>query len=104
MNSSFTLDSFHFTNYKGIKSCSIAQLPHNAKWIFLTGENGYGKTSSAIPLLGAPAHSIILNVQRNTIDGITVERLTDMEKQLSNLLPNIILSSPIFCSICQRKL
>jgi len=53
-------------------------------------------THSPIPLLGAPEHSVFLKVNRDAEKGITVERLEDMEKQISNLLPNTILSSPIF--------
>ena len=53
-------------------------------------------THSPIPLLGAPEHSVFLKVNRDAENGITVERLEDMEKQISNLLPNTILSSPIF--------
>ena len=33
------------TNYQGIKSLTINSLPNDAQWIFLTGENGFGKTS-----------------------------------------------------------
>jgi len=51
-------------------------------------------THSPIPLLGAPEHSVFLKVNRDAEEGITVERLEDMEKQISNLLPNTILSSP----------
>jgi AAA15 family ATPase/GTPase len=32
-------------NYQGIKSLVIDNLPNDAQWIFLTGENGFGKTS-----------------------------------------------------------
>jgi predicted ATP-dependent endonuclease of OLD family len=32
-------------NYQGIKSLVLNNLPNDAQWIFLTGENGYGKTS-----------------------------------------------------------
>lgn len=32
-------------NYQGIKSLTIDNLPNDAQWIFLTGENGFGKTS-----------------------------------------------------------
>ena len=32
-------------NYQGIKSLIINNLPNDAQWIFLTGENGFGKTS-----------------------------------------------------------
>lgn len=32
-------------DYQGIKSVIIKNLPNDAQWIFLTGENGFGKTS-----------------------------------------------------------
>jgi predicted ATP-binding protein involved in virulence len=50
-------------------------------------------THSPIPILGAPKNSIIINVNRNTEDGITAEKL---DVDFSRLLPNAILSSPIF--------
>ena len=33
-------------NYQGIKSLIIDNLPNDAQWIFLTGENGFGKTAT----------------------------------------------------------
>ncbi len=53
-------------------------------------------THSPIPLLGAPLHSVFLKVDRSIEKGIEVERLTALEKNISNLLPNSILTSPIF--------
>lgn len=53
-------------------------------------------THSPIPLLGALQHSVFLKVNRDVENGITVERLEDMEQQISSILPNTILSSPIF--------
>lgn len=41
----FSLLSFEIQNFKGIKEVSIKGLPENTQWIFLTGENGFGKTS-----------------------------------------------------------
>lgn len=41
----FSLLSFEIQNFKGIKEVSIKGLPENTRWIFLTGENGFGKTS-----------------------------------------------------------
>jgi len=41
---SFALHSFEIKNFKGIKSLEVDNLPANAPWIFLTGENGCGKT------------------------------------------------------------
>ncbi|MBN1618879.1 AAA family ATPase [Candidatus Dojkabacteria bacterium] len=53
-------------------------------------------THSPIPLLGAPLNSIFLKVDRSVESGIIVKRLTGLEKNISNLLPNSILTSPIF--------
>ena len=39
------LKYLHVKNYQGIKSLTINSLPNDAQWIFLTGENGFGKTS-----------------------------------------------------------
>jgi predicted ATPase len=54
-------------------------------------------THSPIPLLGLPADvkSVVLTVYRTTQDGITVERLDD-EVLFHHLLPNSLLTSPIF--------
>lgn len=54
-------------------------------------------THSPIPLLGAPAgKTVILNVNRTKEDGITATRLEQIEKELPNLLPNVLLTSPVF--------
>ncbi len=52
-------------------------------------------THSPIPLLGAPTNSIILTVKRNAEKGVYIER-TDDDTEFQNLLPNSILTSPIF--------
>lgn len=36
---------FKIENFGGIKKTELHDLPNSAKWIFLTGENGYGKTT-----------------------------------------------------------
>ena len=53
-------------------------------------------THSPIPLLGAPRHSVFLRIERTIEKGIQVKRLTALEKNIKNLLPNSILTSPIF--------
>jgi len=53
-------------------------------------------THSPIPVLGAPGHSVFLKVNRTGSEGITVERLESVEKQLPDLSPNTLLSSPLF--------
>ncbi len=50
-------------------------------------------THSAIPFLGAPENSVFLKVTKNRKDGIQLMR---MEIDIRNLLPNTILTSPIF--------
>ncbi len=53
-------------------------------------------THSPIPLLGCPPGSVFLKVERTIENGIEVKRLTALEKNINNLLPNSILTSPIF--------
>lgn len=50
-------------------------------------------THSPIPFLGAPKDAVFLRVNRSPEEGITVEHL---EIDVSDLLPNTILTSPIF--------
>jgi len=39
------IQGFRIENFQGMKISEIDQLPTNAQWIFITGENGYGKTT-----------------------------------------------------------
>ncbi|MCT4600046.1 MAG: AAA family ATPase [Marinifilaceae bacterium] len=41
----YSICQFSIENFQGIKETKIDNLPSNARWIFLTGKNGYGKTS-----------------------------------------------------------
>ncbi len=50
-------------------------------------------THSPIPLLGAPSNSIFLNVYRDPAKGVCAEKL---DIDITSLLPNTILTSPIF--------
>ncbi|WP_343560891.1 AAA family ATPase [Sphingobacterium sp.] len=50
-------------------------------------------THSPIPLLGAPSNSIFINVTKNEKNEICAKKL---DIDISNLLPNTILTSPIF--------
>lgn len=52
-------------------------------------------THSPIPLLGAPRGSLIFKIDRNPDDGVVMTRL-DQIINLEDLLPNTILTSPIF--------
>ncbi|MFA8299372.1 MAG: AAA family ATPase [Hyphomicrobiales bacterium] len=44
-NIPYTLNEFTIYNYQGIKETTLKDLPSDASWIFITGENGIGKTS-----------------------------------------------------------
>jgi len=48
------LSSFNITAFQGIKNTKIEDLDLATQWIFLTGENGFGKTS----ILQALAHAL----------------------------------------------
>jgi len=50
-------------------------------------------THSVIPFLGAPENSVFLKVSRSQEQGITIERINI---NISNLLPNSLLTSPLF--------
>ncbi len=50
-------------------------------------------THSPIPLLGAPLNSVFINVNKNEANEICADKLNI---DISNLLPNTILTSPIF--------
>ncbi len=52
-------------------------------------------THSPIPLLGAPKNSVVFTVKRDAEIGVYVERM-DGIVEFENLLPNSILTSPIF--------
>ncbi|MBI5373521.1 MAG: AAA family ATPase [Sphingobacteriales bacterium] len=52
-------------------------------------------THSPIPFLGAPKNSQIFRVERSSEDGVRVKRLDELI-ELGDLLPNTILTSPIF--------
>lgn len=39
------LSRIYIANFQGIKEMKIENLPLDARWVFLTGENGFGKTS-----------------------------------------------------------
>ena len=61
------LKSFHIKNYRGIIDTQIDNIPPNTQWIFLTGENGFGKTSvlQGIALLNSKPHNVGLSEKFN---------------------------------------
>ncbi len=63
------LKSFHIKNYRGIIDTQIDNIPPDTQWIFLTGENGFGKTSVlqalAMGLLGKKQEGVTLKCTRH---------------------------------------
>ncbi len=53
-------------------------------------------THNPMILLGVNNVDLALMVVRKSINGISLTRLTKLEKELVNLLPNVILTSPLF--------
>lgn len=53
-------------------------------------------THSPVTLLGAPENSIFIKVSNTQDEGITIERLKKLEKEIKYLTPNTILTSDIF--------
>ena len=41
----YSISSIEIESFQGIKNLLVEDIPDNTKWIFLTGENGFGKTS-----------------------------------------------------------
>ncbi len=57
------LKSFHIKNFRGIKDTKVENIPLNTRWIFLTGENGFGKTSILQAIARVTAWEIEANFQ-----------------------------------------
>lgn len=41
----YAIKQFRIINYKGVLDAYVTDIPIDTKWIFITGENGFGKTS-----------------------------------------------------------
>lgn len=66
-----SLKEIQIKEYKGIKDLVIEDIPKKTPWIFLTGQNGYGKTC----LLQA----MFMGLQNNPTDGISILAQGDFE-------------------------
>ncbi|MDB4656007.1 AAA family ATPase, partial [Flavobacteriales bacterium] len=53
-------------------------------------------THSPIPILGAPRESVFFRVSRDSKDNISLERLSNIEKNIGRLLPNHLFTSNLF--------
>jgi predicted ATPase len=69
------LQQFFIKDFHDIREIHVKDIPNNTKWIFLTGENGYGKTSILQAL-------VITLLGKNEDDG----ELLDKQKLLNSFL------------------
>jgi predicted ATP-binding protein involved in virulence len=84
-----SLKSLKISNFQGVKSTQLTNVPPDTQWIFLTGENGFGKTSIlqaiAFGLYGFESHTFEL--MRTPIK-IELELYVDNQLQQIALNPN----------------
>ncbi len=68
---SYGLKKITVENFRGIKKTEVTDIPEDTAWIFLTGNNGYGKTSFLqsifIGLLGKRSESLLFDSEDFTI-------------------------------------
>jgi len=79
------LELYLHPKYQRILPGKLSELFPNVQFI--------ASTHSPIPLLGAPKESLVLTVERNEETGVVI---TQPDVDFSRLLPNAILTSPIF--------
>lgn len=79
------LKSFHIKNYKGIIDTKVENIPSGTQWIFLTGENGFGKTSvlqalanSVHEFYGSKEGFVILEDNKNLIKFEPLDKLKNL--------------------------
>ncbi len=86
-----SLKTFKVKDYHGIKELELSEIPVDSKWIFITGENGFGKTvllqALTIGLFGHKDNDRIL-VDLETNANISVEYKSGNESYINHLLEN----------------
>lgn len=82
---SIALKSFHIRDYKGIIDTKVENIPSGTQWIFLTGENGFGKTSvlqalanSVHEFYGPKEGFVILEDNKNLIKFELLDKLKNL--------------------------
>ena len=73
----YGLKTVNFNEFKGISGIEISDLPKGASWIFLTGENGFGKST----VLQAIATSLV-GIEQHTFSLFNNTRDFSLETQL----------------------
>lgn len=74
------IESFDIKNYKGIVDTEIGGITNENRWIFLTGENGYGKTS----VLQAIAECLFAPLIKDTLGSNNNDRIINLIKPYSD--------------------
>jgi len=69
-----SIQQIKISNYQGIKNIHIKDIPVNTQWIFLTGENGFGKTSIL--------QAIVIGLYGNKDEG----QLLDKNEKIKSLI------------------
>ncbi len=106
-NLPFAIKQIHIQNFRGIYEIKLDKLPVDTQWIFLTGENGYGKTSFlqaiVVGLLGKKDEDkILVSDKDNTSIGI--EFSENGKSQINNINSPTFLSFPTFAAYGSSRL
>jgi predicted ATPase len=67
------IQNFEINNYGPIKHCTLKNIPSKAQWVFLTGENGVGKTSILKALATSIGHRKMTEMEARENKGFNVE-------------------------------
>jgi len=86
----YALKQFRIKNYYGIKETGISEIPLDTQWIFLTGDNAFGKTvllqALAIGLFGNKDEDTILTGdQKDCKISVEIHKNDEPAPQLNNL-------------------
>ena len=101
----YALKQIKIENFNGIKKTEIVDIPIDTRWIFLTGENGFGKTSIlqaiVLGLNGTKEKNTPLISNENKVDEtkptkISIEIKKDTESMINNIDSNNFVRFPHF--------
>ncbi len=89
-----TINQFYIKDFHDIEKIHIRGISNNTQWIFLTGENGYGKTSIlqaiVISLLGKNEDEGELLDKNKTLKSFVSIKKNESFKQYENYISNIV--------------
>ena len=67
------IKQIHIENYQAIKELNVSDIPIDTQWIFLTGENGYGKTSVLRAIMVGLQGKELFEPDKNPPEGTFIE-------------------------------